>query len=49
MPKDKPPLTAAEIELITQWIAQGAVDDTPAERPGPLRHGPPARLHAGRP
>ncbi len=30
MPKDAPPLTASEIELITKWIAQGAKDDTPA-------------------
>lgn len=30
MPKDSPPLTAAEIEIITKWIAQGAKDDTPA-------------------
>jgi mono/diheme cytochrome c family protein len=30
MPKDAPPLTAAEIEIITKWIAQGAKDDTPA-------------------
>jgi WD40 repeat protein len=29
MPQDKPPLSAAEIELITRWIAQGAKDDTP--------------------
>ncbi len=29
MPQDKPPLSAAEIDLITRWIAQGAVDDTP--------------------
>jgi WD40 repeat protein/mono/diheme cytochrome c family protein len=29
MPKDKPPLSATEIDLITRWIAQGAVDDTP--------------------
>ncbi len=29
MPQDKPPLSAAEIELISRWIAQGAVDDTP--------------------
>ena len=29
MPQDKPPLSAAEIELIARWIAQGAVDDTP--------------------
>ncbi len=30
MPQGKPPLAAAEIELIRNWIAQGAVDDTPA-------------------
>ncbi len=30
MPKDKPPLAAANIELITRWIAGGAADDTPA-------------------
>jgi WD40 repeat protein len=29
MPQNKPPLAAAEIELITRWIAQGAKDDTP--------------------
>ena len=48
MPKDKPPLAAAEIELVRKWIAQGAVDDTPAGRPRPVRQGPPARLLAGR-
>ena len=30
MPRDKKPLSSAEIETITGWIAQGAVDDTPA-------------------
>ena len=30
MPKGKPSLTPVEIELIRQWIAQGARDDTPA-------------------
>jgi WD40 repeat protein len=30
MPEGKKPLHAAEIELIRNWIAQGAVDDTPA-------------------
>jgi WD40 repeat protein/mono/diheme cytochrome c family protein len=30
MPKNKPPLSAHEIALITKWIAQGAIDDTPA-------------------
>ncbi len=30
MPKEKPALAAAQIELITQWIAAGAIDDTPA-------------------
>ncbi len=29
MPRNKPPLNPTEIELIAQWIAQGAVDDTP--------------------
>jgi WD40 repeat protein len=29
MPQNKPPLAAAEIELISRWIAQGASDDTP--------------------
>src|ERR1017187_1613533 len=29
MPKDKPPLSSAEIELITRWIAQGAQNDSP--------------------
>lgn len=30
MPKDLPPLTDAEIGIITKWIEQGAKDDTPA-------------------
>lgn len=30
MPKGKPPLAAAQIDLIHRWIAEGAVDDTPA-------------------
>jgi mono/diheme cytochrome c family protein len=30
MPKDAPPLSRAEIETITKWIASGAKDDTPA-------------------
>ncbi|MBM4090504.1 MAG: DUF1553 domain-containing protein [Planctomycetes bacterium] len=30
MPRDKPPLPAADIELIRNWIAQGAKDDTPS-------------------
>ena len=29
MPRDKSPLSAAEIEVVRSWIAQGAVDDTP--------------------
>ncbi len=29
MPKDKDPLAAGDIELVRQWIAQGAKDDTP--------------------
>ena len=30
MPEGKKPLHAVEVELIRNWIAQGAVDDTPA-------------------
>jgi WD40 repeat protein/mono/diheme cytochrome c family protein len=30
MPKDKPPISPAELKVVTDWIAQGAVDDTPA-------------------
>jgi len=29
MPQGKPPLSAPEIELITRWISEGAIDDTP--------------------
>ncbi len=29
MPKDKDPLSETEIKLIRQWIAEGAIDDTP--------------------
>lgn len=29
MPQDRPPLVDTQLELIRQWIAQGAVDDTP--------------------
>lgn len=30
MPKDKPALPSSEFELIQRWIAEGALDDTPA-------------------
>jgi WD40 repeat protein len=30
MPKGKPPLTPAELETVSNWIKQGASDDTPA-------------------
>jgi WD40 repeat protein/mono/diheme cytochrome c family protein len=29
MPKKKPPMHAAEIDLVKRWIAEGAVDDSP--------------------
>jgi len=29
MPKNRPPLKPTEIETVTKWVAQGAVDDTP--------------------
>jgi mono/diheme cytochrome c family protein len=31
MPKNKPPLSESEIQLVRKWIAQGAIDDTPAD------------------
>lgn len=31
MPKEGDPLTAAEVEIISRWIAQGAKDDTPPD------------------
>ncbi len=31
MPKNKPPLSDSEINLVRKWIAQGATDDTPAD------------------
>lgn len=31
MPKGRPPLAPPQIELIRQWIAAGAADDTPAQ------------------
>jgi len=30
MPKGKDPLSQTDIDLITRWIAEGAIDDTPA-------------------
>jgi WD40 repeat protein len=30
MPKDGPPLSASDVELVRRWIAEGARDDTPA-------------------
>ncbi|QJW93600.1 WD40 domain-containing protein [Frigoriglobus tundricola] len=30
MPKNRDPLSTAQIKLVTDWIAQGAADDTPA-------------------
>ncbi len=30
MPKDRDPLTAAQVDKVRQWIAEGATDDTPA-------------------
>jgi WD40 repeat protein/mono/diheme cytochrome c family protein len=36
MPKGKDPLTDPQIKLITDWVAQGAADDTPASARAPL-------------
>ena len=30
MPRDRPALKASEIETVTKWVTQGAIDDTPA-------------------
>jgi mono/diheme cytochrome c family protein len=30
MPKNRPPLSEAQIKTVTDWVAQGATDDTPA-------------------
>ena len=30
MPKERPPLAKTQVDLISRWIAAGAVDDTPA-------------------
>ena len=30
MPKDRPPLAADQVDLVRRWIAEGAVDDSPA-------------------
>lgn len=46
MPKGKDPLAERDINLIKQWIAQGAKDDTPASARQPVVDGdhPPAYL-----
>ncbi len=31
MPKEKPPLSSAHLALIQRWIAEGAINDTPAQ------------------
>ena len=36
MPKAKDPLADAQVKLITRWVAEGAVDDTPASAKAPL-------------
>lgn len=42
MPRDAAPLTPSEIALVTQWIAQGATDDSPksAAAPYDMNHPP---------
>jgi WD40 repeat protein len=37
MPKEGDPLSATEVALIERWIAQGAGDDTPAEKRNPFK------------
>ncbi len=36
MPKGKEPLAKSQLELIGNWVAQGAIDDTPASAKAPL-------------
>jgi WD40 repeat protein/mono/diheme cytochrome c family protein len=36
MPKGKEPLSATQVKLITDWVAQGAADDTPMSARAPL-------------
>jgi len=36
MPKGKDPLAEVQIKVITDWVAQGAIDDTPASAQAPL-------------
>jgi WD40 repeat protein len=36
MPKGKDPLADVQIKLIADWVAQGAIDDTPASAQAPL-------------
>jgi len=36
MPKQRPPLTSAETELVKKWIAEGAKDDTPLTARDPI-------------
>ncbi len=33
MPKEKPPLSSADLEIIRRWIAEGAKDDSPESGP----------------
>ncbi len=44
-PADHPPLTAEEIALLTEWIAQGAEWDEPWSFVRPKRHDPPKVRH----
>jgi len=46
MPPEGEPLTAAEVEIIARWVAQGAADDTPAEGLGTRRPAEPPVYHA---
>lgn len=42
MPKEGEPLSKAEVAMIERWIAQGAKDDTPADKANPYKlAGPP--------
>jgi WD40 repeat protein len=46
MPKNAPPLSAREVELIKRWVAEGAKDDTPPAAKDPIDQDHPPRYAA---
>jgi WD40 repeat protein len=46
MPKDGDPLTKQEVALFEQWIAEGSIDDTPADKLNPYKLSEPPKYAA---